>query len=491
MNLPILSLLVFTPLAGAVILLFVPREQKQLIRWLGTVTAALPLVLVAVLWGGFDVSAAGMQFVERYPWIPQIGVDYAVGVDGISFSLLALTAIVGLMAAIASWGINKRVKDYWVFFLFLQTGILGVFVALDYILFFVFWEIMLVPMYFLIGIWGGPRREYAAIKFFIYTLVGSVILLIGILTLYLTTGAETFNILEIAERIEMIPAAWRFWIFLALFAGFAVKVPVVPFHTWLPDAHVEAPTPISMILAGVLLKTGGYGFLRISHFTLPEAAQAFAWTLGVLGIINMVYGALVALGQNDMKKLVAYSSIAHMGTTLLGLAAATPVALNGAMYMMIAHGVISPMMFFMVGVFYDRTHTREIPRLGGLYTVAPVAAVFMMFAVFANLGLPGLAGFIAEFFTFAGVLSVFPKLVYVGILGIIIVAAFSLWLIQRVLLGQPTEEFKDIPDISPREISAMVPLMAVTLLLGVMPRLLIAIINSPLVALADRLVGGM
>jgi len=486
---PLLSLLVFTPLAGAIILLFLPREQHQLIRWVATVVAAIPVVLVAILWSGFEVGG-GMQFIERYSWIPGVGANYIVGADGISLALLALTAVVGLMAAIASWGIDKRVKDYWAFFLFLQTGILGVFVAMDYVLFFVFWEIMLVPMYFLIGVWGGPRREYAAIKFFIYTLIGSVIMLIGILTLYLQTGGETFAIMEIAQRVDMINPAWRFWIFLALLFGFSIKVPVVPFHTWLPDAHVEAPTPISMVLAGVLLKTGAYGFLRISHFTLPEAARAFAWVFGILGVINLVYGAFLALGQSDMKRLVAYSSVSHMGIVMIGIAAATVTSLNGAMYEMMAHGVISPMMFFMVGVFYERAHTREIPKLGGLYVVAPVAAVFFMFATFANLGLPGLAGFIAEFFTFAGTLQQFPQLVYAGILGIVVVAAFSLWMIQRVLLGQPKEEHLDLPEITPREITAMVPLMAVTLLLGIMPRVLIDIINSPLGVLADRIVGG-
>lgn len=491
MDLPLLSMLVFAPLVGAVVLLFLPKAQEQLLKIVAALFAFIPIILVIAVWAGFEPGQAGMQFVEQANWVPGLGITYSLGTDGVSLSLLALTALVCFLSLIASWNIPTRIKDYLVLFLFLETGIMGVFVALDFILFFVFWELMLVPMYFLIGIWGGPRREYAAIKFFIYTLVGSVILLIGILALYFKTGATTFSILKLTEMSSGLPAGWQWWIFLAMFFGFAIKVPVVPFHTWLPDAHVEAPTPISMILAGVLLKTGTYALFRISHSVLPEAAMAFAWTMGILGVINIVYGALVAMAQKDMKKLVAYSSVSHMGFVLLGLAAATPMAVNGAVYQMISHGLISAMFFFMVGVFYERTHTRQIPDLGGLFLTAPAAATLMTFTAFANLGLPGLSGFIAEFFTLAGTFGVYTSLVFLAGVGIIVVAAFNLWLMQRVLLGPEREEHAHIPDISPREQLVMVPLMVGTLLLGVLPSILLNLYNVPVMEFVARLTGGM
>lgn len=487
MNLPYLSLLVFIPLLGAIVILFVPKDREQLIKSLGAIFTFIPMILVALVWVGFEAAKRGFQFVEKLDWVPSLGISYFLGTDGVSLSLLALSALVFFLAAIASWSTPKRLKDYFVLLLLLEVGVLGVFVALDFILFFVFWELMLVPMYFLIGIWGGPRREYAAIKFFIYTLVGSVILLIGILALYFKTGATTFNMVKLAEMAQSLPPNWQWWIFLAMFFGFAVKVPVVPLHTWLPDAHVEAPTPISMILAGILLKTGTYAFVRISHFVLPEAAKSFALVMAVLGVINIVYGALVAMAQRDMKSLVAYSSISHMGFVLLGLAAATPTAVNGAIYQMISHGLISPMFFFMVGVFYERTHTRMIPELGGLYLTAPVAATFLTYTAFANLGLPGLSGFIAEFFTLAGTFGVFTTFVFLAGAGIIVVAAFNLWLMQRVLLGPERSELSHIPDMTPREQFVMVPMMIGVLVLGILPSILLNLYNTPVMDFVARL----
>lgn len=490
MKLPFLSLLTFIPLLGGIVILFIPKHQDRVIKWLATIASFIPLALVVPMWMQFDPKAPGMQFVERFNWIPSLGVSYYLGTDGISFPLLALTALMTFVAVVASWTINVRVKDFFALVLLLETGMMGVFSSLDYVVFYVFWEIVLVPMYFLIGIWGGPRREYAAIKFFIYTLVGSVIMLIGILTLYFGTGLRTFDMLEIARvaGTALTPRV-QFWVFMALFLGFAVKVPVFPFHTWLPDAHVEAPTPISVVLAAVLLKMGTYGFLRISHPTLPEAGKAFAISMAVLGLINIIYGALAAMAQKDLKKLVAYSSISHMGYVLLGLAAATPAAINGAMYMNISHGLISGMMFLLVGSMYERTHTREIAKLSGMYITLPVIATITAFAFFANLGLPGLAGFIAEFFVLLGTFPWNPKYVILALAGVIVVAAFNLWMMQRVLMGKTREEYAELEDICGREWVTYAPLVVFIVLLGVYPAFLMDLFTVPVQQLVTLLGG--
>ncbi len=490
MKLPFLSLLTFIPLLGGIVILFIPKHQDRVIKWLATIASFIPLALVVPMWMQFDPKAPGMQFVERFNWIPSLGVSYYLGTDGISFPLLALTALMTFVAVVASWTINVRVKDFFALVLLLETGMMGVFSSLDYVVFYVFWEIVLVPMYFLIGIWGGPRREYAAIKFFIYTLVGSVIMLIGILTLYFGTGLRTFDMLEIARVAgKALTPRVQFWVFMALFLGFAVKVPVFPFHTWLPDAHVEAPTPISVVLAAVLLKMGTYGFLRISHPTLPEAGKAFAISMAVLGLINIIYGALAAMAQKDLKKLVAYSSISHMGYVLLGLAAATPAAINGAMYMNISHGLISGMMFLLVGSMYERTHTREIAKLSGMYITLPVIATITAFAFFANLGLPGLAGFIAEFFVLLGTFPWNPRYVILALAGVIVVAAFNLWMMQRVLMGKTREEYAELEDICGREWVTYAPLVVFIVLLGVYPAFLMDLFTVPVQQLVTLLGG--
>lgn len=495
-----LSLLVFLPVLGMLAVLLVPKEQAPTIRSVATVAAALPLVLVALLWGSFDIGREGFQFVQRLDWVPSLGMSYYLGVDGIGFIMVALTALVFFLAVVASYGITERVKEYFALILLLETAVFGVFTALDYVLFYVFWELVLIPMYFLIAIWGGPRREYAAIKFLIYTMVGSLLMLVGIVALYFGTGAHTFSIPDIAAMAPgMIGMDLQRWIFLAFFAGFAVKVPVFPFHTWLPDAHVEAPTPISVVLAAILLKMGLYGFLRISHPTLPEAAQAFAWLFAVLGIVNMIYGGLAALAQRDLKKLVAYSSINHMGFVMLGIgaAAAAPelrmaaVALNGAIFQMVSHGLISAMLFLMVGVFYDRTHTREMAKMSGLYITMPVAATIMAFAAMGNLGLPGLSGFIAEFFTLLGTLHVFTNLVYWALVGLVITAAFNIVMMYRILMGPPMEEYAGLSDISRRETVTLVPLMAASLLLGLVPSVAIRFLNGPVLEFVAKIGGGM
>lgn len=496
LELPFLTLITFVPLLGSlVIAIFVPRQQVRTIKWVAAVAGLIPLILVLVMWaqwGAAPQDEAGMRFSEHVNWIPSLGISYYLGTDGISFPLVALTALLTLVAILASWDIiAHRDKDFYALLLLLETGMMGVFVALDYVVFYVFWELVLVPMYFLIGVWGGPRREYAAIKFFIYTLVGSVIMLLGILALYFGAGLGTFNMMTIAKVAgTKLPYIAQLWIFGALFLGFAVKVPVFPFHTWLPDAHVEAPTPISVVLAAILLKMGTYGFFRVSYPTLPEAANAFALVMATLGLINIIYGALTAMAQRDLKKLVAYSSISHMGFVLLGLAAATPAALNGALYMNISHGLISGMLFLLVGSIYERTHTREIQKLGGLFMVMPVIASVLAFSAFANLGLPGLSGFISEFFVLAGTFPVNPTWVGLAILGMIIVAAFNLWMLQRVVMGEAREEYHGVTDVSALEGICFTPVVALIVVLGVYPDLLLRFLNGPALQIAQRL-GGM
>ncbi|MBO2518805.1 MULTISPECIES: complex I subunit 4 family protein [Limnochorda] len=487
-----LTALVFTPLVGALVILFMNKEKEQQIRRTALAFSLIPLLIVLLMAFQFE-PGAGMQFVERYEWIPSIGVSYYLGTDGISFPMLVVTALVTPLAILASFSITHRVKEFFALFLLLETGMLGVFVALDYFLFYIFWEVVLVPMYFLIGIWGGPRRQYASIKFFIYTLAGSVVMLVGILALYFASGLGTFDMLAIAEhgRLGRFDPTFQVWVFLALFFGFAVKVPIFPFHTWLPDAHVEAPTGGSMVLAGVLLKMGTYGFFRIAVPTLPEAAAQFAFPMALLGVIAIVYGALAAMAQPDLKKMVAYSSISHMGYVVLGIAAGvaggSTMAMNGALFVMVSHGIISPLMFFLAGTMvYERTHTRMIPEMGGLWSQVPVVGTVLAFAAFANLGLPGLSGFAGEFFTFVGSFPVYTTLVIVGALGLILTAGYHLWMMQRVLLGEPKGSPGGMVDITGRELVVSVPLMALTLALGIFPPLLLDLVNPSVVALINQ-----
>ncbi len=485
----LLSALVFIPLLGAILLAFFPKERESAIRGYALVVSLIPAVLVYLIWQQMDFSQSAMQLVIQRDWIPSLGISYKLGVDGISFPLIAVSALVLPLSILASFTIKHRVKEFFLWMLVLQTAIYGVFTALDYFLFFIFFEASLVPMYFIIGIWGGPRKEYASLKFFIYTLLGSAIMLVGILALYLGSGLRTFDVQVLAQQANLAPTL-QWWIFLAFFAGFAVKVPIFPFHTWLPDAHVEAPTGGSMILAGILLKTGTYGFFRFMLPTFPDAAQAFSPVLAVLGIVGIIYGALAAMGQNDLKKMVAYSSISHMGYVVLGVAAMTPMSLNGAMFVNVSHGIISPLLFFVVAsVIYDRTHTRMMDQMSGLFTKIPVAASLTAFAAFANLGLPGMAGFPGEFFTFVGSFPVYTTLVVLAAaLGLVTTAGYHLWMMQRVLMGKPTGE--ELPDISGRELVVAAPLMICIVLLGILPGIALRLFNEPIAVLAARL-GGM
>jgi NADH-quinone oxidoreductase subunit M len=496
----LLSLIVFLPAVATIVIAMIPSEQKEAIRWatLGVTAVVMALVLGALIFPydpnlTFSTSKAELQDAFNYPWIPSFGIDYFMGLDGISFPLVVLTAFVSLLAMGASWSIDKYVKAYCILFLILETGMLGVFVALDFFLFYVFWEVMLLPMYFLIGVWGGPRKEYAAIKFFLYTLVGSVLMLIAILMLYFAsdlrglsdqqleaahvirpvandapteakegrneklasirnsqTAVHTFNILalqQIGQHTDQISQNLQWWSFLLLFIGFAIKVPSVPVHTWLPDAHVEAPTPISMILAGVLLKMGGYGILRICYPICPHGGYDLMWFVCILGVVSMIYGALAAMAQTDFKRLVAYSSVSHMGYVVLGLGVWSATAGNfynpyywdmgvkGAMFQMIAHGISSAGMFFLVGVVYDRVHHRNLNEFGGLFGKMPYYTAMAILIFFAGLGLPGLCGFIGEVFVVFSVWKFSYVLAILSAAVVILTAGYILWAVQRVYLG--------------------------------------------------------
>ncbi len=480
MPLPLLTLVTFTPLLGLILILLTSGKRIALIRGLGILFSFLPFLLSILILRTHDTALAGFQLVENHAWIPALGIRYHLGVDGISVPMVLLTGLLGLVAAIASWNITDRAKEYWIFYLMLQVGMFGTFVALDLFLFYIFWELVLVPMYFLIGIWGGPRREYAAIKFFLYTLAGSVIMLIAFLFLRLECG--TFQLPVLLESVPELTRGVQTFVFFAFFLGFAIKVPVWPFHTWLPDAHVEAPTPISVILAGVLLKMGTYGFFRFSFPMCPGAVEQ-RWVmlfLAILGVIGIVYGAAVALAQRDFKKLVAYSSVSHMGFVLLGMAGLTIAGMSGAYFQTFSHGLLSGAMFLLVGVIYDRAHTRDMDAFGGLLARVPIYGGLLYLFALGSLGLPGLSGFVAELLVFLGAFKALPVLVICAGTGVILTAAYTLTMIRRILHGPLNEKWKDLPEINGREIGALVPLAIVTLALGIYPRLLTDISNPAL-----------
>lgn len=503
-----LSWIVFTPLVFAVVMLFVPKTQEKLLYWLAGLGTAIPLVMslpLAAGWYGAPVStqswAAGMKYVERILWIKEIGVHYTLGVDGFAFTMILLSCFLFPLAVLASYGyIKDRVKDYLVLMLVLMTGTNGVFVSLDFMLFYVFWEIVLLPMYFLIGIWGGARREYAAIKFFLYTLIGSVVMLVGAIYLYVRTGVGTFNILEMAAKTSTLPVeGLTIFAFFALLVGFAVKVPMFPFHTWLPDAHVEAPTPVSMLLAGILLKLGSYAMVRISHPMLPQVAKEYAWLLFAFGVVGVVYAAAAAMAQKDFKKQVAYSSVSHMGFFVMALAAASAlpsdmgqVALAGGYFVTIAHGVISPLFFFAVGMFYERTHTRDLDKLGGMFLTVPVISFMTAFVAFANLGLPGLMGFIGEFIALTGTYPAFGLWVLVAGVGMVLTAAWHLLTMRNVLLGQAKKEYTGLADVTWKEKLIFAPMAVLIVLFGIWPAPVLNILNQSVQTLSQVLaiVGG-
>jgi len=508
MDINILSWIIWIPIIGMVAIAFVPRENVLLIKIVTAVATGIQFLATIGLWSRFDASNGGFQFMERAEWIPSFNITYILGVDGLSLPMVILTGLLFFLGTFVSWKIDRAHKGYFALFLLLDTGVMGVFLSLDFFLFFIFWEVMLLPMYFLIGMWGGPQREYAAIKFFLYTLFGSVLILIAILALYFTCGM-TFDMILLMQTAPTALDGVMWWgmsavkvIWVMLFIGFAIKVPVFPFHTWLPLVHVEAPTAISVILAGILLKLGVYGILRINYTMLPVAVWWFAGALALLGLINVIWGALCALAQKDLKKLVAYSSVNHMGYLLIGMAAviaagevngnnllAAQAGLGGAVFQMFNHGTISAMLFILVGVIYDRAHHRNIEGFGGLATSMPIYSGIVAVAFFAGLGLPGLSGFISEAMCFIGAFPVFKAIVIASTIGILLNAAYFLWAFQRIFMGELNEKYKELPEINKMELFTVVPLLVITLFFGIYPRPFLDLISSTMNVIIDKVAG--
>ena len=470
-EIPLLSLLTFLPLIGAGMILFLARGSEVDIarnsRWGAIWTSGVTFVVSIPLWFKFDQTSAKFQFVEKLEWMPQFGISYHMGVDGISLLFVMLTTLLTPICILASWdSIKDRVKEFMISFLILETFMIGMFCALDLFVFYIFFEAVLIPMFIIIGVWGGPRRVYAAFKLFLYTLLGSVLMLVAMMAMYFDAG--TTDMVQLMDH--SFPVSMQPWLWLAFFASFAVKVPMWPVHTWLPDAHVEAPTAGSVILAGVLLKFGGYGFLRFSLPMFPDATIQFATLIFTLSIIAVIYTSLVALAQTDMKKLIAYSSIAHMGFVTAGTFTLTTQGIEGAIYQMLSHGVVSAALFLIVGVVYDRIHSREISDYGGLvYRMPAYSLVFMLFML-ASIGLPGTGGFVGEILVLVGLFQVSPWLAAFAATGVILSAAYMLFLYRRIIFGQLTKEnLMKIKDLNAREWAIFAPLIVLTLWMGIYP----------------------
>ncbi len=501
LGVPILNAVTYLPLLGFLIIMLIPGRKATLIKWVANITGVIGFLIslpLIINWDAPQVTAGirnGMRYVIDVPWIESLGVHYAFGMDGISLLLVLLTTLLGSIAILSSWrAINTRVKEYYAYLLLLQTGMIGVFLATDLFLFYVFWEVMLVPMYFLIGVWGGPRKLYAAIKFFLYTLLGSVLMLLAILALYFKYislyGWEnrTFDLFKFLQM--GLDPQFQFWAFLAFFLAFAIKVPMFPFHTWLPDAHVEAPTAGSVILAGVLLKMGTYGFVRFAMPLFPDSTIEFTPYLLILCVVGIIYGALVAMMQKDMKKLVAYSSVSHLGFTMLGVFAATQVGLEGGVLQMINHGISTGALFLIVGIVYERRHTRMIADYGGLSHNMPIYATVFLIMTLSSIGLPGLNGFIGEFMILQGTFQRVDLRVYaiLAASGIVLGAAYMLWLFQRVMFGNnDKDENKRMKDLNLREIATFVPLLILAVWIGIYPSFWLKYLKEPVHFITQRL----
>jgi NADH-quinone oxidoreductase subunit M len=483
MHFPILTTILALPIAGAFLLMFVREDERNAatVRAVALIVSILVFAETLLLWRSFNSAVGDFQFVEEHIWIPSFGISYHVGVDGISLLLVVLTAFLTPLALLSSWeAVHRKVKAFCILILLLETAMIGVFVSIDLFLFYVFWDAMLIPMYFLIGIWGYDRRLYAAVKFILYTMFGSVLMLIAILGLaYLhqsATGSYSFDLLSIYDL--QIPPSFQFWFFLAFALAFAIKVPLFPFHTWLPDAHVEAPTAGSVLLAGVLLKMGTYGFVRFAFPLFPMAAGFFAPYLAMLGIVGIIYGALVAMVQPDMKKLVAYSSVSHLGFVVLGIAAMNAQGVQGAVYQMLNHGVSTGGLFLIVGMLSDRRHTRMIAEFGGLKKVVPHLVAAFMIVTLSSIGLPGLNGFIGEFLILLGAFRWNPRMAAFAATGVILSATYMLWMFQRVNFGPVTNEKNaGLRDLVAREWAVLVPVVAVAVLMGVVPNVFLSSIE--------------
>jgi len=484
----LLSAIVFLPIVSAAIIAIFLNKAKHIKVFSAAITF-VAFILSVIVWASYDLGAGGFQLIEKTSWIPQINVQYFLGVDGLSVPLVTLTTLLGFCAVLVSWHIELRPKEYFAWLLVLETSVLGVFTALDFFLFFLFWEIELVPMFMLISNWGSApplgRREYSAMKFVIYTIVGSAAMLAGILALYFTAG--TFDMTELGQatlvaKLIPLPA-----IFFLLFFGYAVKLPVFPLHTWLPDAHTDAPTAVSVMLAGVLLKMGGYGMIRICVTILPDVARQWAPWLAAIAVVNIIYGAVVTMKQVDLKRLIAYSSVSHMGYVLLGISALSPIGLTGASLQMFTHGTITGLLFALVGLVYDKTHTRQIPELGGLAHRMPRIAVIFVIAGLASLGLPSMSGFVAELLVFLGTFPVWRVAAIVGALGVVLTAGYILWMIQRVFFGPPVARWERVGDAIAIETVPLVCLVVAIMVIGIYPAIITDVIKSGLGPILLRL----
>jgi NADH-quinone oxidoreductase subunit M len=466
MSVDLLAILVVVPVAGALVHALIPGRAERAHKVVALAITTGLFLLSLVLLDGFRPEP-GMQFEVNKDWLPALGIRYHVGVDGLSLWLIILTTFLTPVSLLGSWNIHHRVKAFQIFMLLLEAGMLGVFVALDLFLFYIFWEAMLIPMYFLIGVWGHERRIYAAVKFFLYTMAGSALMLVAFIALYFTSPSRTFDILVLTHMGPVDPGL-QMWLFAAFALAFAIKVPMFPFHTWLPDAHVEAPTAGSVILAGVMLKMGGYGFLRLAFPLFPDAAQRFAPWIGALAVVGIIYGALVSLVQPNLKKLVAYSSVSHLGFVMLGIAAFTTTSVVGAVYQMLNHGISTGALFLCVGMLYDRRHTFAISEYGGLKAVMPWFASLFLIVCLSSLAVPGFNGFIGEFLILMGSWALSRPMVALASLGVILAAGYILWMVQRVLYGEVTHEVnRTLPDLSPREFAVLIPLVVLAIAMGV------------------------